>query len=151
MDAAFLQLVFAGLGTGGIYALIAVGFNIIFKATGALNFAQGEWVMLGGMLAALAVVRAEAPIWLVTLAATLAVAVAGWLSDRVVIRPLRQHGALTITLVSVGLAIATKSLVMLTLGKNPQAMPACRATAWSPSAARRSTPRRCGSSASPWS
>lgn len=123
MDAAFLQLLFAGLGTGSIYALIAVGFNIIFKATGALNFAQGEWVMLGGMLAALSITQTQAPVWLVTLGATLAVALAGWLSDRVVIRPLRQNAALTITLVSVGLALATKSLVMLTLGKNPQGYP----------------------------
>ena len=47
-----IQLLFAGLSTGSIYAMVALGFNIIFKSTGALNFAQGEWVMLGGMLAA---------------------------------------------------------------------------------------------------
>ena len=47
-----LQLFFAGIGNGAIYALIALGFNVIFKSTGALNFAQGEWVMLGGMIAA---------------------------------------------------------------------------------------------------
>jgi branched-chain amino acid transport system permease protein len=47
-----LQFLFAGLMVGAIYALVAIGFNIIFNATGAVNFAQGEFVMLGGMLAA---------------------------------------------------------------------------------------------------
>ena len=54
-SATALQLLFAGVGNGAIYALIALGFNVIFKSTGALNFAQGEWVMLGGMIAAAAV------------------------------------------------------------------------------------------------
>ncbi|MET0208856.1 MAG: branched-chain amino acid ABC transporter permease [Burkholderiaceae bacterium] len=123
MDGTLLQLLFSGLSTGGIYALIAVGFNIIFKSTGALNFAQGEWVMLGGMLAALGYHGGSLPVWLACIAATLAVAGGGWLSDRVVIQPLRNRTALSITLVSVGMAIATKSLVMLTLGKNPQGYP----------------------------
>ncbi|CAB3627804.1 branched-chain amino acid ABC transporter permease [Achromobacter marplatensis] len=121
LDAQFIQLLLAGLGTGGIYAMIAVGFNIIFKSTGALNFAQGEWVMMGGLFAAVAV--SEMPVWQACLLATAAVTLVGWLSDRVVIRPLRNHAPLTLTLVSVGLAIASKSLVMLTLGKNPQGYP----------------------------
>jgi len=123
IDPALLQIVFSGLGTGSIYALIAVGFNIIFKSTGALNFAQGDWVMMGGLLAALAFHRGDVPVWLACLVATLAVALAGWLSERIVIRPLRQRVALTITLVSVGLSLVSKSLVMLTLGKNPQGFP----------------------------
>ena len=54
-SATALQLLFAGVGNGAIYALVALGFNVIFKSTGALNFAQGEWVMLGGMIAAAAI------------------------------------------------------------------------------------------------
>ena len=120
-DAQLIQLLLAGLGTGGIYALVAVGFNIIFKSTGALNFAQGEWVMMGGLFAAVA--AADLPVWQACLMATAAVSLVGWLSDRIVIRPLRNPTPLTLTLVSVGLAIASKSLVMLTLGKNPQGYP----------------------------
>ena len=51
--AAFLQLLVAGIGTGSIYALIALGFNVVFKSTGAMNFAQGEWVVMGGMISPL--------------------------------------------------------------------------------------------------
>ena len=52
-----IQLLIAGVTTGSIYAIVAVGFNIIFKSTDAINFAQGEWVMMGGMLAATATRR----------------------------------------------------------------------------------------------
>ena len=45
MATTFLQLLVSGIGTGSIYALIALGFNVVFKSTGAMNFAQGEWVV----------------------------------------------------------------------------------------------------------
>ena len=48
--AALLQFVIAGLKNGAIYSLIALGFTLVFAATGAINFAQGEFFMLGGML-----------------------------------------------------------------------------------------------------
>ena len=47
---ALLQFLIAGLKNGAIYSLIALGFTIVFAATGAINFAQGEFFMLGGML-----------------------------------------------------------------------------------------------------
>ncbi len=47
-------LLLSGLSTGSVYALVALGFNVIFKSTGAINFAQGEWVKMGGMVAAAA-------------------------------------------------------------------------------------------------
>jgi branched-chain amino acid transport system permease protein len=117
-----LQLTFAGIGNGAIYALVALGFNVIFKSTGALNFAQGEWVMLGGMLAA-AAVAAHAPIWLGCLAAVAIVAVVGLFSERLIVAPLKQPTPMLITLLSIGLAISTRSAVMLALGKNPAGYP----------------------------
>ncbi len=53
MVTAHPALLVAGIGTGSIYALIALGFNVVFKSTGAMNFAQGEWVVMGGMVSAL--------------------------------------------------------------------------------------------------
>ena len=47
----FFQYLFAGITYGSIYAVVAIGFNIIYNATGIINFAQGEFVMLGGMIA----------------------------------------------------------------------------------------------------
>ena len=119
LQAQLLQLVIAGLSTGGIYALVAVGFNVIFKATDAINFAQGEWVMMGGVIAATMVMAWQSPILLACIAAVAAVVLVGIISERLTIRPIRTPTPVLITLVSIGLAIATKALVMLTLGKRP--------------------------------
>lgn len=122
-SSSFLQIALSGLGNGSIYALIAVGFNIIFKSTGALNFAQGEWVMLGGMLAAFCFNDAHLPVWQACLLAGLAVALVGGLTERLLIRPLVNQTPFALTLVTVGIALLSKSLVMLTLGKNPVGYP----------------------------
>ncbi len=117
-----LQLLFAGVGNGAIYALVALGFNVIFKSTGALNFAQGEWVMLGGMVAA-ALIAAHTAIWLGCLVAVLIVAAVGLASERLIVAPLKQPTPMLITLLSIGLAISTRSAVMLVLGKDPAGYP----------------------------
>ncbi|MDQ6216362.1 ABC transporter permease subunit, partial [Achromobacter insolitus] len=85
MSAQIVQLLVAGITTGSIYAIVAVGFNVIFKSTDAINFAQGEWVMMGGMVAAACYAVAELPLWLSCLAAVALVALAGGLSERLVI------------------------------------------------------------------
>jgi branched-chain amino acid transport system permease protein len=120
---AALQLLVAGIGTGSIYALIALGFNVVFKSTGAMNFAQGEWVVMGGMISAL-LFTAFSNIGLAVLLAVLIVTIVGILSERLVVWPLRRPNALLITLVSIGLAICTRSLVMIVLGKKPVGYPA---------------------------
>lgn len=120
----FLQLIFAGISTGAIYALVAVGFNVIFKSTDAINFTQGEWVMMGGMIAATGVGAAKFPVWLACLVAVLAIAVIGGLSERVTVFIMRRPTPILITLVTIGLAICSKSLVMLILGKLPVGYPA---------------------------
>jgi branched-chain amino acid transport system permease protein len=117
-----VQLLFSGLGTGSIYALVALGFNIIFKSTGALNFAQGEWVMLGGMVAA-TLYAAKVPLPVAFLVATLVAMAFGWLSERLVVRRLKRPTAMSITILTIAIAICTKSLVMLLLGKNPAGLP----------------------------
>jgi branched-chain amino acid transport system permease protein len=118
-----LQLVLAGLSTGSIYALIALGFNIIFKATDAINFAQGEWVMMGGMVAAALYGAGKMPLAGAFIGAVAIVAIIGLLSERIVIRQLAKPTPLLVTLLTIGIAICTKSLVMLTLGKNPAGLP----------------------------
>jgi len=122
MTTTILQLLAAGIGTGSIYALIALGFNVVFKSTGAMNFAQGEWVVMGGMISAL-LFAALSNIGLACVLAVLIVSLVGILSERLVIWPLRRPSPLLITLVSIGLAICTRSLVMLVLGKKPVGYP----------------------------
>ena len=125
---AILQLLVSGIGTGSIYALIALGFNVVFKSTGAMNFAQGEWVVRGGMISALLFASTH-NIGLACIAAVVIVSVIGILSERLVVWPLRRPNALLITLVSIGLAICTRSLVMMVLGKKPVGYPGFSDTA----------------------
>lgn len=115
---ALLQILVAGIGTGAVYALVALGFNVVFKSTGAMNFAQGEWVVMGGMITAL-LIGTFSGIGLAVVAAVVLVGMVGLLSERLVVRPLRRPDALVITLVTIGLSILTRSLIMLVLGKKP--------------------------------
>ncbi len=117
-----LQLALSGIGIGSIYALIALGFNVVFKSTGALNFAQGEWVMLGGMITAPGV-TAHLSVLVAAIIAGVAVAAIGALSERAVVAPLRRPTPDLVTLISIGLALCTKSAAMLLLGKDPAGYP----------------------------
>jgi branched-chain amino acid transport system permease protein len=120
--ATVVQLLVIGVGTGSIYALIALGFNVVFKSTGAMNFAQGEWVVMAGMIAAVSFATINS-VALACLFAVLLMTIVGIVSERLVIWPLRRPNPLLITLISIGLAICTRSLVMLVLGKKPVGYP----------------------------
>lgn len=122
-DNAFLPIVLSGLSTGSIFSLIAIGITIVYKSTGAINFAQGEWVMLGGLLAAFGVSHLHLPVWGACVAATLVVAAIGVVSERCIIARIREPSALKLTLVTVGLALACRGLAMLVLGRSPQGYP----------------------------
>ena len=118
-----LQLAFGGLTTGSIYALVALGFNVVFKSTDAINFAQGEWVMAGGMMAAWLHQQFALPLIALVPIALVCVALLGFASERLSVYPLSQPSPMSITLVTIGFAIATKALVMLVLGKQPMSLP----------------------------
>lgn len=105
----FLQLVLSGIATGGIYALAALGFTLLWQAAGTINFAQGEFVMLPafGMLAFLAL---GAPLALsFVLTALVAVALLGWAFKRSLVDPLYKHGMMPIVVATIGLAIALRN------------------------------------------
>jgi branched-chain amino acid transport system permease protein len=105
----FLQLLFSGMAAGTIYALVALGFTLLWQASGTINFAQGEFVMLPafGMLGFIAV---GAPLWLAfLLTSVLAVFVLGWAFKRGVADPLLKFGMIPIVVATLGLSIAAKN------------------------------------------
>jgi branched-chain amino acid transport system permease protein len=105
----FIQLVFSGMATGSIYALVALGFTLLWQAAGTINFAQGEFVMLPafGMLAFIAW-GAPLPIafLLTVIVATLLL---GWAFKRSVVDPLYKHGMMQIVVATIGLSIVMKN------------------------------------------
>ncbi|EYC51094.1 ABC transporter permease [Hylemonella gracilis str. Niagara R] len=101
----FLQLLFSGLATGGIYALAALGFTLLWQASGTINFAQGEFVMLPAFVM-LAFMALGAPLWLgFVLAAGVSALVLGWAFKRGVVDPLFKYGMMPIVVATIGLAI----------------------------------------------
>ncbi len=122
--ASLLQFLFSGLVVGAIYALVALGLNIIFNATGAVNFAQGEFAMLGGMLGATLLSRTGLPLPLVVVVTVVAVTIVGVLMERLIVRPLRHADVLSLIIVTIGASIFLKGSVMVALGKNAAGLPA---------------------------
>lgn len=107
----FVQLVFAGLATGSVYALAALGFTLLWQASGTINFAQGEFVMLPAF-AMLGFIAVGAPLPLAfALTCLLAVLVLGWGFKRAIVVPLRSHGLMPIVVATIGLAIAMRNSV----------------------------------------
>ncbi|MDA8414613.1 MAG: branched-chain amino acid ABC transporter permease [Desulfobacteraceae bacterium] len=118
-----LQYCLSGLSTGAIYGLIGVGFSIIFNATGIINFAQGEFVMLGGMLTLLFLETLALPLWAAIPCAIAASMVAGLLFERLAIRPLRQPTPINLVIITIGGSILIRGLAMLAWGKDTHALP----------------------------
>ncbi|GIK85899.1 MAG: branched-chain amino acid ABC transporter permease [Burkholderiales bacterium] len=109
--AELVQLVVSGIATGSIYALAGLGFTLLWQASGTINFAQGEFVMLPAF-AMLFCVLAGMPLWvavLVTCAA--AMIVLGYGFKRAIVDPLIRHGVIPLVIATLGLAIALKTLV----------------------------------------
>jgi len=105
----FLQLFISGMATGGIYALAALGFTLLWQASGTINFAQGEFVMLPAFMM-LAFISLGAPL-LVSFVLTcgVAVLVLGWGFKRGIADPLLKFGLMPIVVATIGLAIAMRN------------------------------------------
>jgi len=109
----FLQLVASGVVTGGIYALIAIGFVVVYKATGVINFATGELMMIGAFFAWTAMTAVRLPFAAALVAAALCAAAVGAVVERVVLRPLMGQRAISVIMVTIGLSSIFKGLAQI--------------------------------------
>lgn len=120
MDAAqLLQFAVTGLTVGAIYALVGLGFNLIFNATDVINFAQGEFVMLGGILACIAIGQWHLPVWLAVLGTIAAVGMLGALIDFGAVSRVRRGSVMTIVMITLGVSVVIKTATLLWVGPNP--------------------------------
>jgi len=117
-----LQYVLSGLVVGGIYALIGLGFVIVYSVTRVINFAQGEFVMLGALLM-VTLGGQGAPLPLAFLLALSAVSGIGALLERVSIHPVRNASMLTLIIITIGASIALRGAALLVWGTDPLALP----------------------------
>jgi len=119
---AFLQFLFSGVTVGATYALAALGFSIIYNASRVINFAQGEFIMLGGMAAA-ALVQVGMPLPVAIAIAVPAVAVVGLLVEKFAIEPAKNAEVVTLIIITIGASLCIRGLVQVGLGKGSHALP----------------------------
>jgi branched-chain amino acid transport system permease protein len=115
-------LIVSGLLIGLMYSLIALGFVLIYKATDAINFAQGEFVMLAGFMAT-TVLAAELPVWVAIAAAILGMIAFSFALERAVLRPLLGRPAVAVIMATIGLANILRGLPPITVGAQTRALP----------------------------
>jgi len=111
-----LQFFFTGLTVGSIYALVALGFNIIYNATEVINFAQGEFFMLGGLIAVSLSMTFGLPLPLGFVLSVGIVTLIGAVFERVAIYPLKRPSVLTLIMITIAASIIIQGIAMLVWG-----------------------------------
>ena len=114
----FLDLIINGLLVGLMYALVALGFVLIYKATSAINFAQGDLVMFAGYAAAFMLVDMGVPLLLMVVIAAVGMVLLGFLLERIILRPLVGQPIVSVIMVTIGLAFVLQGLVTILWGAN---------------------------------
>src|SRR4051794_17311511 len=126
----FIQLLIAGLATGGIYALVAIGFTLLWQTSQTINFAQGEFVMLPAFFVLIGMSYFGLSFWpSVVLGAVVSIIVLGFLFKRLMVDPMIRHGVLPLVIATIGLAIFLKEAIREFYGADAQPFPPVVATA----------------------
>ena len=119
----WVQFLLSGVSTGCIYALIGLGIIVTYSVTRVINMAQGEFVMLGAMLAVLFSRSLALPLWLAFPLAVVATACLGAVVQRLTIAPARRASEVTLLLITIGTAIGLRGLALLLWGTTPRPLP----------------------------
>jgi branched-chain amino acid transport system permease protein len=117
----FVQYLISGLIYGCIYSAIAIGFNIIYNATGIINFAQGEFAMLGGMIAA-SLLRSM-PLAAAISISIAATALVGVVVERAFLRRIARFGVMKMIIATIGLSIVIREAALLAWGESVRTLP----------------------------
>ena len=119
----FIQLTVSGLSNGAILALAALGFVLIYKASGVINFAQGQFLLIGAYVLWAAIVEYGFH-WIFAVLIALAVAIAlGVAVERVILRPLVGQPVISVIMVTIGLAQVLGALIQIIWGTTPRPFP----------------------------
>lgn len=116
-----LQLAISGVALGLIYGVVGLGFTIIYNATGVINFAQGEFVMLGGLIA-ISLAAANVPVPAMLILSALAVALLGVLLERGAVRRVSESSVISMITVTIGASVLFRGLAKQAWGPNALAL-----------------------------
>jgi branched-chain amino acid transport system permease protein len=120
--AEFLQFAFSGLTVGAIYALVALGFTLIYNASDVINFAQGEFVMIGG-LATVFIAAAGIPLPLAALLAVVVATAVGLALYRFAIEPALGASAVSLIMITIGASIFLRGAAQVIFDKRYHSLP----------------------------
>jgi branched-chain amino acid transport system permease protein len=123
MLAQFLQFLFSGVTVGATYALAALGFTLIYNASNVINFAQGEFIMLGGMLAVF-FTMSGLPLPVALVLAIIVPAIVGVLVEKLAIEPVKGAETVTLIIITIGASLVIRGLIQVWLGKGTHSLPA---------------------------
>ncbi|TCL45115.1 branched-chain amino acid ABC transporter permease [Harryflintia acetispora] len=121
----FMTQTLNGLGLGSIYALIALGYSMVYGIVKLINFAHGDIIMVGGYVVLLMMVTMGLPLWMAVIGSVLFCALAGVLIERIAYRRLLNHGAPRISLLitAIGVSIFLQNLFQLIFGSDAKSVP----------------------------
>jgi branched-chain amino acid transport system permease protein len=122
--ARFITLAASGVALGAAYALVALGFIVVYKATGILNFAQGSLVTLGAYLAVWTITEEHLAMWLSYLLVLGMMAAGGVVFERIVHLPLRRRPPLVVVIATLAAGLAIQDLLQIWQGAAPVSIPA---------------------------
>lgn len=112
----FVDLMINGLLVGLMYALVAVGFVLIYKATSIMNFAQGDLVMFAGYVAAVMLSIKGMPLWLMLVLLAVGMVALGFVLERGILRPMVGQPLVSVIMVTIGLSFVLQGLVAIVWG-----------------------------------
>jgi len=115
-----IQLSAAGLAIGMIYALVALGFVLIFNAVNVVNFSQGEFAMFPAFVVSFLLTSSHLPMWLAILGTILFAAVFGLVFNRLVYFPLRKRSFVPVIIATIGVSVFLKNIALVLFGADPR-------------------------------
>ncbi len=118
-----MQFLFSGLTIGAVYALVGIGFNITYNATSIINLAQGEFVVIGGLMMWFFSESLKLPFFVSVVLTIITAGIIGFLMERLTIKPLKNPDLLLMIMITIAVSIVLRGVLMFFFGKDPYVYP----------------------------
>ncbi len=116
----FISYLINGMSLGSIYALISLGYTMVYGIAKMLNFAHGDVIMIGGYVAFTAISTYNCPVWLAVILSIIVCTLLGVIIERVAYKPLRNSSSLTVLITAIGVSYLLQNAALLIFGATPK-------------------------------
>ena len=123
LSSQIIQYIMSGITIGSVYAITAIGFNIIYNSTSIINFAQGEFVVLGGLIMVFFTVVLKLPLIFGFILTILLLTAVGMVMERFAIFPIKEPTVITLIIVTIAVSILFRGIAMFVWGKDAHVLP----------------------------